>query len=154
MRLIYCRLVVHTPCLKSNIDPSTDISSMTCAASPEVDKGLSVWSITLSMANRDLQEELCVFGALTPYAMASTAFLMVKGGMMPFPPCLPVGQRHWKQWFMTLCVPLNCIAWHKSQIFCQHAVCHQLISHQRAYQVCTHCLSFNVCQCGSTTCMH
>jgi hypothetical protein len=54
------------------------------------------------MVNRGLQEELCVFGALTPYAMASTAFLTVKGGMMSFLPCLPVGQRHQKLWFMTL----------------------------------------------------
>ena len=83
---------------------------MTYAASPEVGEGLSVQNITLSMANRDLQEELCVFGALTPYAMASTAFLAAKGGMMSFPPCLPVGQRHRKRWFITLRAPSNHIA--------------------------------------------
>jgi hypothetical protein len=83
---------------------------MTCAASPEVDEGLSVQSITPSMVNRDLQEELCVFGALTPYVMDSTAFLAAKGGMMSFPPCLLVGQRRRKQWFMTLRAPSNHIA--------------------------------------------
>jgi hypothetical protein len=110
LKPIYCRLAVHTLCLKSNIDPSTDISNMTCAVSLEVDEGLSVQNITLSMANRDLQEELCVFGALTPYVMDSTAFLAAKGRMMSFPPCLLVGQKHQKQWFMTLRVPSDHIA--------------------------------------------
>ena len=117
LRAIYCRLAVHTPCLKSDIDPSTDISNMTCAVSLEVDKGLSDQNITLNMANRDLQEELCAFGALTPYVMDSTAFLTAKGGMMSFPPCLLIGQRRQKQWFMILHAPLNHIAWQASPIF-------------------------------------
>jgi len=35
--------------------------------------------------------------------MASTAFLTAKGGMMSFLPCLPIGQRHQKQWFDFAC---------------------------------------------------
>jgi hypothetical protein len=83
---------------------------MTYATSPEVDEEPSAPNITPNMANRDLRAESCVFGALIPYATASTAFLVAKGEMMSFPPCSLVGQRRLKQWFMTLHVPSNHIA--------------------------------------------
>ena len=115
-RLIYSRLVVHTACLKSDIDPSIDSWNMTYTMSLEVTREPNVQNIIPSMVNSNLQVASCVSGALILCVTVSTAFLMVKGGMMSFPPCSLIGQRHLKWWFMTLCAPSSHIAWHASPI--------------------------------------